>query len=256
MVTVTLSSVGPQGPAGPAPEWGNITGTLGDQTDLAGSLAGKAPSACLYLSGTTGNYITCADAAGLDITGDIDISAKVAPNDWSTGAAQCILSKWPTADGQQSYRLDIQTDGSLWFRWTADGTTDQQATSTQTVYTAGAVDGSPLWVRVAMDVDDGGVYKVYFYTSTDGTTWTQLGSTITGGTTTSIFSGTQAVLIGTRGNGSSEPLAGKFYRVTIKSGIGGSIAGDWRADIPAPRYMDSALNVWSVAGTANGWMVA
>jgi hypothetical protein len=49
-VTLTLASVGPQGPAGPAPEWGNITGTLGDQTDLNSALAGKTDDADLPYS--------------------------------------------------------------------------------------------------------------------------------------------------------------------------------------------------------------
>jgi hypothetical protein len=260
-VTVTLASVGPQGPAGPAPEWGNITGTLGDQTDLNSALAGKAstadlatkaPATCLYLPGVSGNYVSVPDSAALDITGDLDIIVRVALDDWTPASINTLVGKYTASN--ISYQFRVNTDGKLGLVWTTDGTTQiSQASSAAT----GLTDGAAKWVRVTLDVDNGaGGYDLKWFLSDDGTTWTQLGTTVTGGTTTSVFAGTAALDIGSRTAGTAALAIGKFYRAIVKNGIDGTTVLDWRADIPATRYRDAYGNVCTVNGTSNGWMVA
>lgn len=59
-----------------AAEWGNITGTLGDQTDLASALAGKANK----VTGATSGHL-----AGLDASGNLTDSGSKA-SDFATAA--------------------------------------------------------------------------------------------------------------------------------------------------------------------------
>ena len=172
----------------------------------------------VYLSGVAGNSLSTPDAAALDITGDIDLRAYVAADDWTPAARSILISK--ATGTQNSYELNIETDGKLRFYWSADGTTLIVKTSTASVPFA---DGAIGWVRVTLDVDNGAVGNdVKFYTSTDGVTWTQLGTTITTALTTSIYNSTSDVYVGIASNNASNPLAGKVYRAQILNGIDGT----------------------------------
>jgi hypothetical protein len=177
----------------------------------------------LYLPGVSGNTATSPDAAALDITGDIDIRVKIAMDDWTPSASNALIAKYGTA-GQRSYYLQIDgTSGTLSLTWSANGTAliSQTSSVAPTI-----VDGSTLWIRVTLDVDNGaGGYDVIFYTSTDGTNWTQLGTTRTGASTTSIFSGTSILEIGTWGSGNAI-ARGKFFRAQVRNGIDGTVAFD------------------------------
>jgi hypothetical protein len=169
----------------------------------------------VYVPGVASNSISVPDAAALDITGDIDIRAYVAADDWTPAARNILVSK--SVSSQVSYEFNIETDGTLRFYWSADGTTLIVKTSTAAVSFA---DGALRWVRVTLDVNNGASGNdVKFFTSTDGTTWTQLGSTVTTAGVTSIFSSTSNVFVGVASNGLSNPLAGKIYRAQIYSDI-------------------------------------
>ncbi len=153
--------------------------------------------------------------------GDLDLRVKLAAADWTPSAISTILAKFQNA-GARTFRFQLNTTGALWFDWTTDGSTIQ--TTASSVTAVGFTDGATGWVRVTLDVDNGSTqHEIKFYKSTDGVTWTQVGSTVTRSGTTSVFqSGTNAAWeIGGRG-GSGELLAGRFYEVQIRSGIGDS----------------------------------
>jgi hypothetical protein len=176
----------------------------------------------LYLPGITLNYASAPDSAALDITGDIDLRVKVAMDDWTPGSTQTLLSKYST--GQQSYSFNMGSANLLVFVWTTDGSTVLSRTSTVAPTIA---DGATLWVRATLDVDNGAAgHDVIFYTSPDGVTWTQLGSTVTTAGTTSIFSGTATLNVGANTNGVNVPARGKFFRAQVLNGIGGTVAFD------------------------------
>ena len=177
----------------------------------------------LYLPGVSGNTATSPDAAALDITGDIDIRAKIAMDDWTPSASNALIAKYGTA-GQRSYYLALGSPtGLLQLNWSADGTNviTKNSTVAPTI-----TDGSTLWVRVTLDVDNGASGNtVTFYTSTDGTTWTQLGDAVVTAGTTSIHSGTSILEIGTWGAGNAI-ARGKFFRAQVLNGINGIVAFD------------------------------
>lgn len=172
----------------------------------------------VYLPGVASNYLSVPDEAALDITGDIDIRVRVALDDWTPAADSYLIAK--TTTGQFSYGLFVRnTTGVLRFTWSVDGTNTLLATSTVAPTVA---DGTALWVRATLDVDNGAAGNdVKFYTSSDGTTWTQLGTTVTTAGVTSIFSGTSLVSIGASYNGNTM-MAGKVYRAQILNGINGT----------------------------------
>jgi hypothetical protein len=172
-----------------------------------------------YVPGVASNYLSVPDATNLRITGDIDIRAYVAMDDWTPAALSAFVSKWATAS-TQSYLFGLNTAGTLTIYWTTDGSTGVNLSST---VAPTVTDGTPLWVRVTLDVDNGAAGKTAkFYTSTDGNTWTQLGADVTSAGTTSINSNASIVEIGTSRTGAQQLSAGKIYRAQICNGIDGT----------------------------------
>jgi hypothetical protein len=170
----------------------------------------------LYLPGISLNAATTPDAAALDITGDIDLRVKVALDDWTPGVGNFISKSG--AASNRSYNFYINPNGTIALDWYADGTTVLTSTSTIAPTIA---DGSTLWVRVTLDVDNGNSEnETKFFTSTDGTNWTQLGTTITKAATTSIYNSTAQLAVGANSQTSlTQTLRGKFFRAMIYADI-------------------------------------
>lgn len=172
----------------------------------------------VYLPGVASNFLSTPDATALDIVGDIDLRVQVAMDDWTPSSNMVLLSKY-LSPSNQSFRFFQLSSGFLQLITYADGVTARSSTAT---VTTGVTDGAVKWVRATLDVDNGAVGSdVKFFTSNDGITWTQLGATVTTALTTSIYSGTAQVEIGSNDGGSSA-LAGKVYRAQILNGIDGT----------------------------------
>lgn len=203
------------------------------------------------LYNTLNNLATTPDAAVLDITGDIDIRVKVAMTDWTpSGLYQGFVEKWGAA-GTRSYGFGLGgtlDTGKLIFSWTTDGTNEIAKTSS---VVTGLTDGSTKWVRVTLDVDNGASGNdVKFFTSDDGTTWTQLGTTVTTAGVTSIFSGSSALGIGRYA--ATYSMDGTIYRAQILNGIGGTTVFDANFEtVPADSFAfsESSSNAATVTLT-------
>lgn len=177
----------------------------------------------VYLPGVTGNILQVPHAANLAITGDLDLRARVAFPTFPPASNQSVIYKW-FSDGvnERSYGMFVNaTTGTLALTWSVDGAPG--VTRTSTVAPTMTAD-APLWLRATLDVDNGAAgHDVKFYTSTDGTTWTQLGTTVTTAGVTSIFANTRAVSIGSfQYNGGGNMMTAKVYNAQIYSGIAGT----------------------------------
>jgi len=201
--------------------WNTGNRTITAITPSTFTCATYAPGFIL-LRDISGHYATVPDSSALDIVGDIDIRCRIAMDDWTPSALMTLFSKWNATGNQRSYALDLNTNGTLSFFWTPDGSTSNSATSTVAPTVA---DGAVKWVRATLDVDNGASGRdIQFFTSDDGTTWTQLGTTVTQAGTTSIYAGTASVTVGSTSNGGWSN--GAFYRAQILDGIAGTAVLD------------------------------
>lgn len=178
----------------------------------------------LVLPGASGNYAEVPDSPALSVSGDLDLIVCAAVDRWATGSVQGLISKVGSipATANLSYALYLTAAGELQFQAT-DGvaTTDNRTSS---VNLASTTPGSVLWMRVLYNT-----VATRFYTSTDGITWAQLGSSQPARTVT-IVDTAESVRFGQFGVvGSPLPMAGRIISAQIWSGnstLGGSRALD------------------------------
>lgn len=194
-----------------------------------------------YLPGVTGNSFSAPDSAALSFGGNFGIRAKIMLYDWTPASVNWVAAKVQN-DGQSSYDFGVQPSGVLVFRYTPTGAWAAFRTAQSTVAPT-VSDGATLHVRV--DYITTG--SVNFYTSADGVTWTQLGTTvaITAGT---AFDGTDAASIGVEANGSSGPLFGAVYSVEFRGSADTVVAA-----FDPNRAVDGATSF--VAATGETWTV-
>jgi hypothetical protein len=178
----------------------------------------------LYLPGVSGNYASAPDSAALSITGDIDLRALVAFDDWTPTSTHPIMAKRSGGTAATwSYEL-LNVSGSLRIQWFDTGTGGFRNLTSSVVNSI--TDGTSKWVRATLDVDNGAAgCTATFYTSDDAATWTTLGTAQTAATIAAISDSTAALEIGSnQGGAGGQP--GKFYRAQVLNGIGGTIAFD------------------------------
>ncbi len=201
----------------------------------------------LHLPGVSTSRAATNDHARLDIIGDLDIECRVAATDWTPAAINALVAKWLSGGGNRSYKLSLNTNGTLSLQWTTDGQNGTLITKNSTVAT-GVTDGEIKWVRATLDVDNGaGGYTVQFFTSDDGTSWSQLGAdVVTGGGATSIYAGTAQLIVGV--DNGTNPLTGGVYQARVYNGIAGTLVFDFN---PSKSYtVDQAASAAIAIGRA------
>lgn len=168
----------------------------------------------ITLDGTSANYASTPDTAELDIVGDIWLAGKFALDDWTPASAQTLIAKWEDTGDERSYRLYVvATTGVLRLEWSTDGTAVAAVTADSTVAPT-VSDGNAITVAATLDISTG---DVKFYTS-DGTTWTQLGTTVSGAGATSIYAGTGVLEVGSDNTGTAQLLIGDLYDAEVRDG--------------------------------------
>jgi hypothetical protein len=179
----------------------------------------------LSLPGQASDFARTLDNAALDITGDIDLQWRGALTDWTPAAAATLMAKFRVSTADRSWHWFLNTNGTMSFRWSVDGSAAITKTSSAAT---GISDGTVGWVRVTLDVDNGSSdAEVKFYTGGSGLTpsWVQLGTTQTNGSTTSIYSGIADLYVG-YDVVQLYYLIGKVHRAIIKNGIAGTTVYD------------------------------
>ncbi|MFE4723907.1 hypothetical protein ACFRLW_47690, partial [Streptomyces sp. NPDC056728] len=218
----------------------------------------SVPSVGSYvqMEGDPTQTVSTPDAAALDITGDLDVRAELAPN-WYGPDSQNIVGKWDAASDQRSWVVRIER-GVLYFVYSGDGT---KATA-WSVGVSLPVLPERAAVRVTFDADNGtGQREARFYWATSLTgTWTPIGGPTQLGTASplAIFASSAPLSVGLYdplANPKSPrlPFVGRGYRFEVRNGINGPIvaAPDFTAlAAGTTSFTDSAGRPWTLSDTA------
>ncbi len=195
------------------------------------------------------------DSLSNSVSGDIDLIAKIQPNDWTPPTVQTIISKYAATNSQYSYNFSI---GATTGRWTLGLSNSGTAATTATASTnAGFINGTAHWVRATWVASTG---VVQFFRSEDGTTWTQVGSnqTISNVTVPSIFDSNANLNVGAAATANNTLVfTGTIYRAKVYSGLsdaGGTLAADYNpsdaSSLTSTSWASSTSGeTWTINGT-------
>lgn len=189
-----------------------------------------APFTHLRFPGVASNFASTPDSGAISILSDSSLRVRVAPNDWTPAAIAFLDGQWGAA-GQRARKLELLTDGKLRYSWTTNGTTVIAKDSTVSV---GFADGSTNFVMATHDVDNGATGNdVKFWTSADGSNWTQLGTTVTTAGVTSVANSNAALSVGAEADGTTGVWAGRIYYADVRatSGTGGAAAAAFEPNL-------------------------
>lgn len=167
----------------------------------------------MVLDGTNGTYASTPHSDAVDITGDLTLVAKIAPEQWVPGRHMRIMSK---GDGSnKSFLFTIFSTGAIILHTSEDGGTwNPYLGPNLSLY---VVDGEEAWVAVSLDADNGaGGSVAEMFLSFDGKQWTTIGQIERGAT--SIRPNTEVLEVGALNGGST--FSGKIYRAQVYSGAG------------------------------------
>lgn len=167
--------------------------------------------------------------SSFNVAGDFEEVALIERR--TTLAFGSISGMWVTT--AQHHRWQVSNNsGAMSVQLSTTGSDTITVTSTANLT---LVVGTPLWTKVTVDVDNGaGGYDVKFWyaaldktTYAEPTSWTQLGSTVTGAGAISLYtSGTLRLDVGTFFNGSFGQWRCNIYRYIYRDGIDGTEVAD------------------------------
>lgn len=214
-------------------------GYLGRNTRMRVSVAYGTPWLQVLVGGS--QIATTPDAAVLDITGDLDVRADIEPAVWGDAEGTVgIAAKW-VQPGQASWMLTLTQEGRIQLWWSTTGSDFPWATSDPLVF-------PPYYrycIRATLDVDNGsGGHMITFYTAPAMSgPWTQVGSPVVGAGTTSVFSSTSPLVVGTIPTVGWLAAARRIYAVEVRSGIGGTVVAN-------PNFEAQAVGATTFSDTA------
>ncbi len=173
-------------------------------------------------------------------------AAKVKATTWVPASPQTILSDWGNISGEWSWSFGIFSDGKLWFSYTQNGATAINRYSTVAI--SGVTNASTvLWVGVDVQWNNGASGNTLtFYTSTNGHTWTILGTAVVNAGVLIPFQTTQPYQIGCRtlGGGAGSNFGGDLYEVQMRKG-----------DIYGPTFLPTQPDEWDPLNAGTFLMV-
>lgn len=228
----------------------NSSGDLGaricGERDLVQLTASKQP---IYLpwsgtnygftNGASGTYFSTPDAAAIDLTGSLELRYYGALDDWTPSAINTLVAK------AGAFLLGINTSGQPRFVWVDSGSGVRSLTCNAAVpFTDRGLGG----VKVEFVPATG---TATFYTSTDFSTWTQLGAAQVFGAT-SIINSTGLGEIHATNAGTTERASGTVQRVQFVNGIGGTVVADFNPALytSGTTFTASTGEVWTLNGGA------
>jgi hypothetical protein len=196
-------------------------------------------------SGVSGNYCSTPTNVANEITEDIEFIAKV--NFQDSGNQDTIFIKSDAVAGT-SYCYSFWKNGDyLALTYSNGGTVSLRVTTTSSarlssVYTY----GNDIWVKGNRNASNG---EVKFYYGSDGTNWTQLGTTQST-TPQTIYNASIPLWVGDWANILFQ-FRGKIYRATISNSIGGTPVVDFN---PATYNASTSQTAWT-SSTGEVWTI-
>ena len=199
--------------------------------------------------GVAGNFVSTPNAAANQITGDIELTAQISPT--ALNVDQNLINKSAPSGTTMAYNFFLNATGGLSFAFSPTGALGSRTTvtSTATLASAGLSANTIFWVRITRNATSG---VIQFFTSLNGTTFTQLGTTISS-ITGNLFASTEPLNIGTWAN-ALHFYTGRIYRATIANSIGGTPVVDFNANqyTGANTWTSTTSEVWTVNSTGAG----
>jgi hypothetical protein len=195
-------------------------------------------------SGVASNFMSTPNAVANQITGDIEIIAKI--NTTSFSADQAIFTKASTSGTTFGYNLFVNASGGLSFAYNPMGAVGSRITSASTasLASAGYAINTTFWIKANRNSTTG---DIMFYTSSDGVTYIQLGTTIST-SPANMYNSTESLIVGAW-NGILHLFQGQIYRATISNSIGGAPVVDFN---PSSYNQATSQTSW-VSATGETW---
>lgn len=188
--------------------------------------------------------------AALNITADLDVRIDMHAKTADPEATFVVVAGRADDTGPYSWRVEFLPDRRVRLLWSTDGTFGGvvEAVSTVPVLPMSA----RTVLRVTLDVDNGaGGHDAQFYVG-EGITgpWMQVGPTVTGAGTTTIFNAAANLVVGSSPELSAVPaLDADVYRFQLRDGIDGTPVAnaDFTAQTPgATSFVDTAGRTWDL----------
>lgn len=229
---------------------GGFVPALGRATANAlrlGSAGKAALMGGLHLPGIAGNYVSTPDDAALTVGPDFRIEFEATLPDWSSGAYQCICAKMG-AGATYSFALYLDGAGRVALYVSANGTAPaEMAVATALPFT----NGQRGFVRVDFDADNGAAGRtVTASTSTDGVTYTTLGSVTSAGALAGVYDGATSLYVGQ--SYTAEPVRGVIHALRIYQGTS-TLRLSWNP-YAAPDFTSAYTDVggfpWTLTATS------
>ncbi|MCY1141386.1 hypothetical protein OWR29_25590 [Actinoplanes sp. Pm04-4] len=201
-------------------------------------------------TGQAGDNVSTPDHASLDVTGDVDVRLD-ADMEYGVPSGLALAGKYVTSGNQRSWLFMMLSTGQPAIRWSANGTTFLDATSTAAL----PQPARRTRLRFTLDVNNGASgWTVTFYTAPSmAGPWTQLGAPVTGSGVTSVYSSTAPLVLGEATGITLGRTRRKIHAFQMRNGINGTVIAnlDLAAVLPGTATVtDSAGRVWTPAGAA------
>lgn len=160
---------------------------------IRGKRVALVAGAAVALDGSN-DYAYAPDSTTTRVDEDFVLDVRASLVDWTPAADAVIASKWNAGSNLRTWRVAVKTTGVIELKISTNGTAETTYTST---VAPTFTNGTAYWVRVAFRKNNGSSQSdAKFYTSPDGLTWTQLGTTVTGAVIASLYQSAAQTRIG------------------------------------------------------------
>lgn len=217
------------------PRWTVQTRVFNDTTQQYGAptTLQTGPLGERYFDRTTGTSPRAVDLSQTQhLSGVVDVRAKLMLSDWTPAAIVTVCGRSSTAPNRGWYAY-INTDGRPYFAYSTDGTALAAMGANADTSIA---DGSTYWLRWLFTPNDGSGNRVFkAYKSPNGSTWTQIGTTVTTAGAVSIYDNNSiAMECGGITGGVSAGLT-RLYEIQIRNGEDGPLVAPALPDLWPPQ---------------------